>query len=339
MKALPFERKDREILIRKNVRPSKEFGMFPQERDTEKLLDFGIVNINKPAGPTSHQVSAYVQKILNINKGGHSGTLDPKVTGVLPVAIGKATRIVQTLLIAGKEYVGVMHLHKEIDKETILEAFKKFTGKIKQLPPIKSAVKRQSRFRKIYYLELLDLDGQDVLFKVGCQAGTYIRKLCHDLGAHLGCGAHMSQLRRTKAGCFSEDTLCTLQDLTDAFWYYKNEGDDSKLRKLVMPIEKAVDHLPKVWALDSAVDTLCHGASLKIPGVAKVESEIQNDEMVAMLTLKDELIGIGTSKMTSREMIGKDRGLCVQTSKIFMDPSTYPRINKISDEDPDVNTR
>src|SRR3989338_2496513 len=166
---LPFEKINREILVKKEAKTNCTL----KEIKAEELINYGIVNIDKPAGPTSHQVSDYVQKILGISKAGHSGTLDPGVTGVLPIALGRATRIVQNLLTAGKEYVAIMYLHKEVSEKEINEAVKKFTGKIKQLPPIKSAVKRRLRTREVYYVEIMEIEDREVLFRIGCQAGTY----------------------------------------------------------------------------------------------------------------------------------------------------------------------
>lgn len=326
--ALPFERIKREVLLRKEVPTSDKYGCEPRKRPIEKHIEYGIINLDKPKGPTSHQVSAYVQQILGVKKGGHSGTLDPKVTGVLPVAIEKATRIVQALLVAGKEYVCIMHVHKEIPKEKIQKTIESFVGKIKQLPPIKSAVKREWRYRKVYYIEILDIKGQDVLFRVGCQAGTYIRKLCHDIGQTLGCGAHMSELRRTKAGPFDESTLVTLQDVADANWYYRNENNERYLRHVIQPLENAVDHLPKIWVYDTTVDTLCHGADLAVPGIAKVHSDIQVGELVAVMTLKGELVAIGEVVMISKDIQKKPRGIAVKAGKVFMEPGTYPRVSR-----------
>src|SRR3989338_8143963 len=240
---LPFEKIKREILVKKEAKTDEKLGCNPEQRKTEEIINYGVVNINKPQGPTSHQVSDYVQKILNIKKSGHSGTLDPHVHGALPVALGRSTRVVQTLLTSGKEYVGIMHLHKDVDENNLNEAIKKyFTGKIRQTPPLKSSVKRVERIREIYYFEILEKDENDALFIVGCQSGTYIRKLIHDLGQRLRIGAHMLELRRTKAGPFDEKTLCTLQDLTDAFYFYKNEKNDKFLRKIIQPVENAIAH-------------------------------------------------------------------------------------------------
>jgi len=316
MNQLPFGEIKREILTKKESTPS--YGCKPEERKTEELINYGVVNIDKPEGPTSHQVSDYAKKILNIKKAGHSGTLDPKVTGVLPIALGRATRIVQALLPAGKEYIALMYLHKPMEEEKIKKAFKDFTGNIKQKPPIKSSVRRIERTRKIYYVNIMEIEGQNVLFRIGCEAGTYIRKYIHDLGKKLGCGAHMAELRRTKVASFDESTLFTLQDLTDAFYYYKNENNDRYIRKVIQPIENAVKHLPKIWVLDTTIKALTHGRDLAIPGISKVESGIKEQDPVAIMTLKKELIALGTALMESKEIIKNDKGIAIRTDKVFI---------------------
>ena len=323
---LPFEKIKREILVKKEAKTDENLGCRPEERKTEEIIGYGVININKPQGPTSHQVSDYVQKILNITKAGHSGTLDPNVTGVLPVALGRATRIVQGLLTSAKEYVGIMHLHKDVDENKLKETIKKyFIGKIKQIPPLKSSVKRVERTREIYYFEILEKEEKDALFIVGCQAGTYIRKLIHDLGQKLKTGAHMLELRRTKAGPFSEETLFTLQDLTDAYYFYKNESNDKFLRKIIQPMENAIKHLPKIWVFDTTVDTLCHGADLNIPGISKLNGQIVKEDIVAIMTLKSELVALGKAKATSEEIMEKEKGFAVKTDKVFMQPGVYKR--------------
>ena len=324
---LPFEKNKREILVRKDSETSDKFGVYPGKRTVEQLLRYGIVNIDKPSGPTSHQVSDYVQKILMIKKSGHSGTLDPKVTGVLPIALGSATKVVHGLLTAGKEYIALMHLHQEIPMEQLQKAFSAFTGKIMQLPPVKSAVKRVLREREVYYLELLEMEGKDVLFRVGCEAGTYIRKLIFDMGKELGCGAHMAELRRTKAGPFDESTLFTLQDLRDAYHYATKEGNETLFRKVVLPMESAVAHLPKVWIFDATVESLCHGTDLKVPGISRVDDQIEEGNRVAILTLKGELVCMGTARMPTKNML-KDRGAAVTVDRVLMEPGTYGQKEK-----------
>ena len=322
MSKLPFEAKTREILVKREMATDPSFGSKPEERSVEQLIQYGVINLNKPSGPSSHQVSDYVQKILNINKSGHSGTLDPKVSGVLPVALAKATRVVHALLIAGKEYVTLMHLHKPVSEKEIRQTFNKFEGKIKQLPPVRSAVKRQERVREIYYFDILEINGQDVLFRVGCEAGTYIRKLVHDFGKSIDAGAHMAQLVRTKAGPFTDKDWHSLQDVKDAYEFFK-EGDEKKIREVILPFERAVDHLPKVWVFDNVVNNVCHGSSLGVQGISKLHSGIGKGDVVAVMTLKDELIGMGNTVMTSDEMVASEKGLCVTIDKVFMERNIY----------------
>ncbi len=336
MGLLPFETETRTVLTRRHAETSPKYGKRPEERTMKELLDFGIVAIDKPAGPSSHQVSSYVMKILEAKKAGHSGTLDPHVTGVLPVALGNGTRVVQSLLTAGKEYVTLMHIHKEVDEQELRRVLAEFTGKITQLPPVKSAVKRQERERTIYYIELLEIEGQDVLFTAGTQAGTYIRKLCHDIGMTMKkdgqpVGAHMAELRRSKAGPFGEQDLVTLQDLADAFHYWK-EGDETPLRKAVLPAERGVSHLKKVWVMDSTVESLCQGIQLKVPGIAKLHDTIVPGEPVAVMTLKDEVILVGEAALTSDDML-KDKGVAVRTRQVFMRPGTYPKNADVARQD------
>ncbi len=327
MGKLPFELEERNVVVRRDAPSSSKYGKRPEERSVKELLDFGIVPLDKPPGPSSHQVSAYVQKILGITKAGHSGTLDPKVTGVLPVALGRATRVVHSLLTAGKEYITIMHLHKELEEYQVRKLLSDFEGKITQLPPVKSAVKRQERERTIYYLEFLDLAGQDVLFTAGTQAGTYIRKLCHDMGLTKidgeKVGAHMDELRRTKAGPFTEDQLVTLQDLADAFHYWQ-EGDETAIRKAILPAEAGLAHLKKIWVLDSAVESLCQGVQLKVPGIAKLHDNIQVGDHVAVMTLKDEAILTGEARLTSEQLLG-EKGIAIRTGQVFMQPGVYPK--------------
>ncbi len=299
---------------------SGKFGKPPEERTVEELLSCGLVNLDKPKGPTSHQVVDYVKKILHLKKAGHSGTLDPAVTGVQPIALGRATRITQFLLTAPKEYVGIMHLHKPVEKEKLKETLKKFIGEIIQLPPVKSAVKRVKRKRKIYALKILEIDGQDVLFEMKCQAGTYVRKWCHDFGEEIGVGAHMTELRRTQAGPFTEkDNLVTLTDLQDAYFFYQEENNPKFLRYCLQPLEKAVKHLPKCWILDTTILSLTHGRDLAIPGIAKLET-FPSNQKVAILTLKGELIAIGHSLLSTEEIIKKKKGLALEVKKVFMEP-------------------
>lgn len=327
MGKLPFE-KERKLITKRKTETDERFGKRPEERSVEEHIKYGIINLDKPRGPTSHEVVAWVKKILNVKKAGHGGTLDPKVSGVLPIAIEESTKIVQTILPAAKEYVCVMHLHGDVEKRDIKRVFKEFEGEIIQRPPIKSAVKRRLRTRRIYYLELIEFKEKDVLFRVGCDAGTYIRKLCHDIGEVLGCGAHMKELRRTKSGSFTEETLVTLHDVVDAYKFWKDYRKEGYIKKVIRPVEEALIYTPKVVIRDSAVDAICHGADLAIPGIVKVDSETEIGDLVGIFTLKGELVAIGEALMDTKTILMEDYGIAVKTKRVLMKPSTYPRMWK-----------
>jgi len=332
MGKLPFE-KERKLITKRKTETDERFGKRPEERSVEEHIKYGIINLDKPRGPTSHEVVAWVKKILNVKKAGHGGTLDPKVSGVLPIAIEESTKIVQTILPAAKEYVCVMHLHGDVEKRDIKRVFKEFEGEIIQRPPIKSAVKRRLRTRRIYYLELIEFKEKDVLFRVGCDAGTYIRKLCHDIGEVLGCGAHMKELRRTKSGSFTEETLVTLHDVVDAYKFWKDYRKEEYIKKVIRPVEEALIYTPKVVIRDSAVDAICHGADLAIPGIVKVDSEIEIGDLVGIFTLKGELVAIGEALMDTKTILMEDYGIAVKTKRVLMKHSTYPRMWKRKNEE------
>ena len=317
------------ILEKRKAATDPKYGHVPDKRPVEELLKYGIIVLNKPKGPTSHQVSAYVQRILGIEKAGHSGTLDPAVTGVLPVALEWSTRILEYLLSEGKEYVCIARLHGDVPLGKVYHAVEEMTGKLRQLPPVRSAVKRQWREREVYELEVLEIDARDVLFRMSCQAGTYVRKWCHDLGKKVGVGANMAELIRTRAGPFTAEQMVSLQDVEDAVWYWKNEKNDKFIRKCILPVERAVDHLAKVWILDSAVDTVCHGALVAVPAIAKVDGSIKKDERVAVLSLKGELVAVGIARLAAGDMVAAARGYAVKVEKVFLHPGVYPRIPRV----------
>jgi len=322
----------RRRLIKEDAETNPFFGKEPNKRSIEELLENGIVIIDKPAGPTSHQVSAWVKEILHIKKAGHGGTLDPNVTGVLPVALQNATKAIGLMHGMRKEYICVMKLHGDVSKKKIKETMKKFIGKIWQIPPKEAAVKRAPRQRTIYYLNILEIDGRDVLFKVGCEGGTYIRVLCQDIGKKLGVGAHMEELRRTKSGMFDESQAVILQDLLDAYIFWREEGYEEELRKYLRPVEDLLNHLPAIIIKDSAVDAICHGANLALPGVAQVDTGIKKGSLVVIKTLKGEAVAIAKALMTTRDIMEKDKGIVADTKRVLMKRGTYPPMWKKSAE-------
>ncbi|OPY26732.1 MAG: putative tRNA pseudouridine synthase B [Methanobacterium sp. PtaU1.Bin242] len=317
-----------ELLHKAEGETDPRYGCSPDERPIKEHISKGVINLDKPSGPTSHEVDSWVKKILSADKTGHGGTLDPRVTGVLPVGIDQATRVIQLLLEAPKEYVCLMRLHEKVDDCRIAEILREFQGKIFQTPPVKSAVKRELRVRKIYYVHLMEMEGQDVLFRIGCQAGTYIRKYCHDIGEALGSGAHMAELRRTMVGPFQENTLKTLQELTDAYHAWVEDEDESEIRTTILPMEQAAAHLPKILIRDSAVDAICHGADLAAGGIISLNLNIEKGATVALKTLKGELVAAGESLYKSDEINKKNKGIMVDIKKVFMEPGTYPKMWK-----------
>jgi H/ACA ribonucleoprotein complex subunit 4 len=315
----------RELVLKKQARTDPSYGCPPAERPVREYVKMGVVNLDKPRGPTSHEVTAWVKDILELNRAGHSGSLDPGVTGVQPIMLGKATKVVSALRLSGKEYICLMSLHEPASEKKIRSVCKEFNGPVFQMPPVISAVKRELRVRMIYYLEVLEVKEKSVLMRVGCEAGTYMRKLCHDIGAALGTGAHMQQLRRTKTGPFREDTLVTLQELKDAYIFWKEDGDECHLRRVVRPLEEGLAHLPRIIIRDSAVDAVCQGASLAVPGIVSLDDDIRKGDEVCILSLKGEAVALSRSLMDTAEMLSSEHGLAASTERVIMVAGTYPQ--------------
>ncbi|TFF90942.1 MAG: RNA-guided pseudouridylation complex pseudouridine synthase subunit Cbf5 [Promethearchaeota archaeon] len=313
------------LLIKAESHTDPNYGSLPENRPIEDYINNGIINLDKPSGPTSHEVASWVKKILKLNKTGHAGTLDPRVTGILPVALENSCKILQTLLKAGKEYICIMHLHKDVPENTISKILSEFVGKIYQRPPLRSSVKQKLRVREIYYIEILEIENRDVLFFVGCEAGTYIRKLVHDLGLVFGTGAHMKELRRTRVGPFKEDqNLFNLQDIVDAYHFWIEDEDEKYIRKVIMPLEFAVSEFPKIYIRDSAIDAICHGAKLTAPGVLKISSRVKSNTLVGVFSLKNELVALLKTYHSAKKIISIEHGIVGQVKRVIMKPNTYP---------------
>jgi H/ACA ribonucleoprotein complex subunit 4 len=223
-----------------------------------------------------------------------------------------------------------MQLHSDVPEKKLLLALNEFTGEIYQKPPLRASVKREPRRRTIYRLDVNEISGRHVLFTCSCQAGTYIRKLCSDIGEVLGCGAHMRELRRIRAGPFTEENgLVTLHQLSAAQSDFES-GNELPLRSLIKPMEIAVGTLPQIVIRDSAVDAICHGANLALPGVVKLDSAIDRNKPVALFTLKGEAVALGRALLVSREMLDQERGVAVKTERVLMERGTYPPLWKKS---------
>jgi H/ACA ribonucleoprotein complex subunit 4 len=249
------------------------------------------------------------------------------VTGVLPIALEDATKIIQALLLSGKEYVCVMRLHSGAPEDRVKAVLEEFQDEIYQRPPLRASVKHRLRTRKIYYLDFLEMEEKNVLFWVGCEGGTYIRKLCYDLGEALGAGAHMQELRRTRAGPFTEnDRLMSLYDVSYFYDQWKEKGDENSLRRFVFPMERALALLPRVFVRDSAVDALCHGANLAAPGVLSLDADVKREDVVAVFTQKGEAVTYAKASASTEEILAMEHGLVAQTMRVLMERSTYPKM-------------
>ena len=246
----------------------------PGDRSVDELLDFGVVNLDKPAGPSAHQVSAWARDAAGVDRAAHAGTLDPKVTGCLPILLGDATRLAQVFLEGTKEYVAVLELHgpAPADLDAVVSEFE---GEILQKPPRKSAVTRRLRSRTIHDLDVLELRDRQALLRIRCESGTYVRKLCHDLGLAAGTGAHMGDLRRTATDPFDDTDLVSTADLTDAL-AFAADGDEAPLRAAVAPAERALTHLPHLTVAASAAEQIAAGAPVYAPGVVDVDAAVES---------------------------------------------------------------
>lgn len=301
------------------------YGKYPGARSTEELMHNGLILLDKPQGPTSHQVDNWIKALTGVGKCSHGGTLDPRVSGVLVIALENATKLMPILLSCDKEYVALIYLHADVPEQKVKQALQEFIGKIRQLPPKKSAVARRVREREIYNLEVLQINGRNVLVRVGCEAGTYIRRIADDLGKNLGCGAHLQELRRTKSGMFSEENIITLQELADAMAAWKEKGNESKLREMVLPMERLVDGMKSVIIKDGAISAVANGAPLAVGGIVKVKEGIEKGDTVAMMSLKGEFVAFGPALMPSTEMAKANKGIAVKTDKVLISQGTYPR--------------
>ena len=302
------------------------YGTYYDKRTIEQLLNYGLIILDKPPGPTSHETVAWTKRILKIPKIGHSGTLDPQVSGVLPLGLGEATKALGVLLYGPKEYHALGRIHSLPSKEKLDEVLEMFRGEIFQKPPQRSSVLRQTRTRTIYELELLEQKERLILTRVLCEAGTYIRKLYYDIGEILGPGATMIELRRTRVDQFYEsDGLVTLHELANAFAMWEEKKDDTKLKTMIKPVEYALSELKSVVIRDSAVDAMCHGAQLAIPGILEISPNLKKGDIVGIYTQKGEAIALAESIMSEEDIREATKGYAFETNRIIMAPNTYPK--------------
>nr|XP_042904264.1 H/ACA ribonucleoprotein complex subunit 4 isoform X2 [Parasteatoda tepidariorum] len=304
-------------------------GCSPLQREIRDYITSGFINLDKPSNPSSHEVVAWLKRILEVPKTGHSGTLDPKVTGCLVVCIGRATRLVKSQQGAGKEYVAIFKLHNSVeDPVKVSKGLELLTGALFQRPPLISAVKRQLRIRTIYEVKLYEFDMEKNLgiFWVSCEAGTYVRTMCVHLGLALGVGGQMQELRRVRSGIQSEkQSLYTMHDVLDAMYVYNNHKDESYLRRVIQPLEGLLVTHKRVIVKDSAVNAICYGAKVMLPGVLRYEDNIELNQEIVIMTVKGEAIALGIALMTTSTIASCNHGVIAKLKRVVMERDTYPR--------------
>lgn len=304
-------------------------GTTPLNRNIKEHLSYGCINLDKPSNPSSHEVVAWIKRILKVEKTGHSGTLDPKVSGCLIVCIDRATRLAKSQQSAGKEYISVFKLHESVsDTKKVVSALERLRGALFQRPPLISAVKRQLRVRTVYDSWLLDYDTERNMgvFKVKCEAGSYVRTICVHLGLFLGTGCQMQELRRNRSGVQDEeDNMVTMHDVMDAAWLYENHNDESYLRRVVKPLEALLVNHKRIVVKDSTVNAICYGAKIMLPGVLMYDEGIELNQEIVIVSTKGEAIALAVAQMTSPTMAACDHGVAAKIKRVIMDRDKYPR--------------
>jgi len=315
------------LLVRTGHYTPLPFGCSPLSRPLDAYLLYGIINLDKPVNPSSHEVVSWIKRIMKLEKTGHSGTLDPKVSGCLLVCLNRATRLVKAQQSAGKEYVAIARFHGDIKSSAKVQAgLDMLSGACFQRPPVISAVKRQLRIRTIYEAKLIEYNTKRhmAIFWVSCEAGTYIRTMCVHLGLMLGCGAHMEELRRVRSGVLDENKhMATMHDVLDGQFLYETLRDEKYIRRIVMPLELLLTTFPRIVVKDSAVNAICYGAQLMLPGVLRFERNVEVGCEIIMMTTKGEAVATGIAQMTTSVMASVDHGVVAVIKRVIMERDTY----------------
>jgi len=303
------------------------FGCKPSDRSLEQLLSAGVVLVDKPRGPTSHQLAAWARECLGITRLGHGGTLDPFATGLLTLLCGKATRLTDIVLKGDKRYVGVMRFGREVSDDELEATLSSLNGVIYNVPPLESAVKVQVRTRTIHSLEMLDsdTDSQIAAFEASCSAGTYIRTLAKDIGLILGTRCELTELHRDRTGPFDQSMACTMQQLADASFLLQEHGDDSALVRIIAPVEALLTGLPSIIVKDGAAAALSHGAPLARPGVVRAQKGVSEGSTVLVKSLKGEAVSVARLSVDTDSLPGMRAGEVAISRAVIMEPGTYPQ--------------
>lgn len=255
------------------------------------------------------------------------------VSGVLPIGLGQATKALSALLLGPKEYICVMRIHDSIPEVLLTSTIREFVGPIFQKPPQRSSVRRATRTRTIYELSIDEKMGNLLLLRILCEAGTYIRKLVYDIGEVITVGATMAELRRSRVCQLDETDLVRLHDLYEANEVLKESKDEKKIRTLIKPIESAITFLKQVKIRDSAVESVCQGAQLAIPGILSFSKGVQKGELIRMVTAKGELVALGENQLDEAQLMSQTHGIAAITRRVIMNPGAYPKMWKSKREE------
>ena len=299
-------------------------GIDPENLTIEQRLASGFILLDKPPGPTSHQIASWVRDLLGLERLGHGGTLDPFATGVLPLMAGKSMKLTKGILKTDKTYIAVLKFAQETNAETLNDVIDKLTGRIYNVPPEISAVKVQVRTRKIYSFELIESTSKQAIVKIACEAGTYIRTIARDMGLLLGYNVELKELRRENSGRFNLMDCVTLQEIADAVWLWKECDNSTALEKIIHPTEKLLLDKPYIIVKDSAASALCHGAPLLRPGLIEVSDKLSNGLEVAAFTSKNEVVGIVKMSKDFTEISNETSGEIGKPVMILMEQERYP---------------
>ncbi len=293
----------------------------------ERLARGAFVLVDKPRGPSSHQVTAWARDLLGVRTAGHAGTLDPNVSGVLWIGLDRALRLVPLVLRFPKTYVSVVVLQGSASRKEIDRVIAEFTGPIFQTPPVRSAVKRERRVRTIHRFELLEVEGPRLLVRVVADSGTYVRTLAVDLGDALGVGGHLEELRRTATGPFGEDRARPLAAFADAR-AAAAAGDPGPLLELLHPAEEVWREFPRLTLKDAAASAVAHGAPLAPGGVSAASGTFARGEPVVLVSRGGELVATGVALRASDDHRDGPDGWLVGSTKVFADPARFPPLWK-----------
>ena len=312
------------IVLNDSPQLDANHGFNPDEMSVEQRMASGFILLDKPAGPTSHQIASWVRDLLGLERLGHGGTLDPFATGVLPLMAGKSMKLTKGILKNDKTYIFVLKFAEQPNIESLNEVISKLTGRIYNVPPEISAVKVQVRTRKIFLFELLELKDKEAIVKVKCEAGTYIRTIARDMGLLLGYKVDLKELRRENSGKFNLDDCVTLQQVADAIWLWKECDKPEALEKIIHPTEKLLMDMNYIVVKDSAASALCHGAPLLRPGLIDIDEKLSSGQEVAVFTSKNEVVGIVKMIKSSIEIQDLNSGEIAKPVMVLMEQDRYP---------------